>query len=156
MAGAGNLDALVEVAGHGAAEFALALEERLGGAVGNLGEADLGLINADLGPHNTVWSGRRPGLVDFNDSGWGPFAFDLARMVQNLSHRGDGRALAQAALAGYQELTPLPVGYAECGSLFKAAADMFLARYLAPKVTKRGPETLQRVVDLVQAAMTAA
>lgn len=151
MAGSGDLDHLGEVAGSAAIDLADAMMELLTSALGALGRDGFGLINADLGPHNTVWSGRQAGLVDFNDSGWGYFAFDLARVIQNLWYRDGGPALAQALLEGYQELATLPEGFGEYGTLFRAAADMFLARYLAPQVNRRGPDTASRIHRLVRA-----
>jgi Ser/Thr protein kinase RdoA (MazF antagonist) len=40
----------------------------------------VGLINVDPGMHNVLWHQTGPGLIDFNDSGVGPYAFCLARL----------------------------------------------------------------------------
>jgi len=150
MAGAGDLGALSAVVGDSVLETVADLEDRLAAAEESLGKAGYGVINADLGPHNTVWNAGRPGLVDFNDSGWGYFAFDLARFLRGLAGREGGDALVESALEGYQEVADLPEAYAPYGCLFGAAADLFLARYLAPQIAKRGPETTQRVRDLIR------
>ena len=149
MAGAGDLSALVHVAGPGAMDTVAELEGRMDSMTSELGPDGFGIINADIGPHNTVWIGGVPGLVDFNDSGWGYFAFDLARFLRYLAARAEGAALVESALEGYRAVSDLPEGYRAFGALFGAAADLFLARYLAPQVVKRGPDTAERVKQLV-------
>ena len=156
MAGTGDLKALTVVAGSGAALLVRRVQDQLARATSDLGRSGYGMINADLGLHNAVWDRAVPGLVDFNDSGLGYFAFDLVRFLHYLAERDDGAALVQAALAGYQALAPLPVGYHEYRRLFGAAADLFLARYLAPQVAWLGPGVSDRVVRLVRAADEAA
>ena len=152
MAGAGDLAALAAVAGESVGLTVGRVQRRLSAAIDDLGAEGFGAINADLGPHNTVWSRGRPGLVDFNDTGWGYFAFDLARFLRGLAGRSGGEVLVEAALDGYRQVAETPEGWAEHGRLFGAAADLFLARYLAPHVARRGPETAGRVRRLVATA----
>ena len=128
------------------------LAARLDRAFADLGDAGWGVINADLGPHNVTFAGGEPGLFDFNDMGWGYFTHDLARCVRTLRWRPSGDALVEALLDGYRAVAPLPAGWAEHGSAFEAAADLFLAGYLVGKVEERGPETLDLIRRLVDAA----
>src|SRR5947208_1337345 len=81
------------------------------------------LINADLGPHNTVWRDGRPGLFDFNDLGWGYAGFDFARYLHGLRWRESGDHLVQAAVDGYASVRPLPRSWTAHGALFEVGLD---------------------------------
>ena len=148
--GAGGL---IAVAGPDAASAVEAVAGRIEAAFADLGGRGWGVINADLGPHNATWLGDEPGLFDFNDMGWGYFAHDLARGARTLRWRDGGDALVDALEAGYRSVAPLPDGWHEHGRAFETAADLFLAGYLAGKVEERGPETLDVIRRLVDAAL---
>lgn len=94
-------------------------EDRVAALHGELsGRSDAhGMIVADFGPHNIVWDGEHPRLVDFNDSGWGLYAYDLAIVVTGLERRARGDALAAALLDGYQEVSGLPPGFDDSRSV---------------------------------------
>jgi Ser/Thr protein kinase RdoA (MazF antagonist) len=149
----GSLGALIDVVGTAVTEVAARADSAVELACHDLRE-DTGIINGDLGPHNTVWdsSDGRAGLFDFNDTGVGPYSSDLARYIHGLRWRDNGALLVAAALDGYRSIRPLPEGWHEHGRVFEAAWDLFLARYLAPKVEERGPETRDAIVRLVRTA----
>ena len=89
---------------------------------------EVGLINADVSEYNVVWHRWRPGLVDFNDSGLGPYAFCLGRLVERVRRMENGAALTDELLRGYQEVIPPPVDYQRWGPWFELAASMFRLR----------------------------
>lgn len=133
MCGLGPVDRVVDLVGPAAVEVIVAVEQRAAAAVAALPAEASGIINADLGAHNTVWHEGRPGLFDFNDTGIGPYAFDLARFLLTLQRHEQARALQAAALDGYRSRTPLPHGWEEHGRTFASAADVFMLRYHAAR-----------------------
>lgn len=126
--------ALAQLVGRDTWTIAEAIETRLAQAGAALGDQGWGLINADIGPHNVVWSHGQPGLFDFNDSGWGYFSFDLARLAGGLRRRAAGDVLVERLLAGYESVAPLPEGWHEYGAVFELAAQMFLAHFRAARL----------------------
>lgn len=113
---------------------------RLDDLVTGFGPDDIGLINADVGLHNIVWHKSRPGFVDFNDSGIGPYAFCLARLVERIRRHDNGDALVDALLKGYREVTPLPLAYVNWGHLFEAAAAVFRFKFTTTRIQTRGTD----------------
>ncbi|NKB72180.1 MAG: phosphotransferase [Candidatus Latescibacteria bacterium] len=106
--------------------------------VAKLNSTEMGLINADLGLHNVLWHKGQIGLVDFNDSGVGPYAFCLARLVARIRLHQQDQALIDELLRGYREVTPLPCVYEQWGDLFELAADAFSLNYGAGRALRRG------------------
>jgi Ser/Thr protein kinase RdoA (MazF antagonist) len=151
LCGVGPLDDLEAVAGPEARRVADDVGTRVDAACAALGSEGSGLVNRDVGPHNTVWDpeDRRPGLFDFNDTGWGPYAADLARYLHGLRWREQGERLVDEALDGYQLVAELPLGWAEYHHVFDAACNVFAARYYAPQVQRRGPRTVDLVEEFV-------
>jgi Ser/Thr protein kinase RdoA (MazF antagonist) len=151
LCGIGDLATLDAVAGPAASEVVRAAEARVADACASLVPDASGLVNRDIGPHNVVWDSGdpRPGLFDFNDTGWGPYTCDLARYVHSLAWRDQGDALVEAALDGYRTVAELPDGWDEYADLFLAACNLFGARYLAPQVGRRGPEVVTAVRRMV-------
>ena len=54
-----------------------------------------------------VWCGHQPGLLDFDDCGWGHFAYDLAPVVGNLMDYRTYPRLRAALLEGYRSVFDL-------------------------------------------------
>ena len=150
--GTGDRDVIARVAGPGALATIDRAQEQLVAAFHDLGDTDWTLVNGDLGPHNVVWEQRRPGLFDFNDVGWGYTAFDLGRYLHGLRWRPTGEVLVESALAGYRTVAPLPDSFVRYGRLFEAAAGLFLAHYLAGKVSTRGEDAVRTIRDAVSRA----
>ena len=150
--GTGDREVIARIAGPAAVSTIARAHEQLVAAFDALGDNDWTLVNGDLGPHNVVWEGQRPGLFDFNDLGWGYTAFDLARYLHGLRWRPRGEVLVEAALAGYQSIARLPDSFVRYGRLFEAAAGLFLAHYLAGKISTRGEDAERTIRDVVARA----
>jgi len=149
MCGARRGKEVAAVFGADGREVMEATVTRLEEAAAALGDTDWMLINADLGPHNTVFHRGAAGLFDFNDLGWGYAGFDLARYLHSLRWREGGEELVAAAIRGYESVCPTPPSWNSYGELFEVAAGLFLACYLAPKVDERGPETVTTILRLI-------
>jgi Ser/Thr protein kinase RdoA (MazF antagonist) len=68
------------------------------------------VIHADYILGNCRFRGRTPGVLDFDDCGWGYFLYDLAPLLGNLSDSDGFPSLARAFLAGYRRAGALPAG----------------------------------------------
>jgi Ser/Thr protein kinase RdoA (MazF antagonist) len=154
LIGSGDRHVIIDVVGIRAVSIIDRVHARLAAAFDDLGTDDWTLVNGDLGPHNVVWDSQRPGLFDFNDLGWGYTGFDLARYLRGLRWRSRGEQLVEAALDGYQSVAPLPNSFQRYGSLFEAAAGLFLAHYLAGQIDKRGDDAIRAIRDVVSFADT--
>jgi Ser/Thr protein kinase RdoA (MazF antagonist) len=150
--GSGASDALVDVAGARARDVVAFVKEKATEADAAVPPHSRGLVNGDIGPHNIVWHDAVPGFFDFNDTGIGSFAFDLARYLRTMRWRAKGDALVAAALEGYESVRPLPDGWHGYGHVYEAASSVFLAGYLAPTVAVRGAETAATVIRLIDEA----
>ncbi len=121
-----------------AAKMVHQIYQTLNKLIATLDAKEFGLINADLGMHNVLWHKGKVSLVDFNDSGIGPYAFCLARLISRFRQYENGQALVDQLLNGYCEVTPLPIAYQKWGSLFELAADTFRLNYGAARAIYRG------------------
>lgn len=100
-----------------------------------------GPILADVGPHNVLWLEHHPWLFDFNDTGWGLYAYDLAILWRCLAE-GGGPAAEEALLDGYTSRRRLPAGW---GPPMQAAA---LIRALRWRAGRRGEQVWRRLCEL--------
>jgi Ser/Thr protein kinase RdoA (MazF antagonist) len=66
-----------------------------------------GLIHADLHQGNYLFHGDEVRVIDFDDCGWGHFAYDLAVTVSELEHLPRQASLRAALIAGYRSVRPL-------------------------------------------------
>jgi Ser/Thr protein kinase RdoA (MazF antagonist) len=69
--------------------------------------ADFGLVHADLHQENYLFHRGRVRAIDFDDCGYGPFVYDLAVTLSELTGRAGYPALRAAMLAGYRTVRPL-------------------------------------------------
>ena len=77
-----------------------------------------GLIHADLRLANLLVEGERTAIIDFDDCGFGWYAFDLAAALSFLEERADVPVLIDAWLQGYRTVAALsPETEAEIPSL---------------------------------------
>jgi Ser/Thr protein kinase RdoA (MazF antagonist) len=67
-----------------------------------------GLIHADLHHRNYLFHRGAAGAIDFDDSGFGHWLYDLAVPLTELRRHPDYPTLRQALLAGYRRHRPLP------------------------------------------------
>jgi Ser/Thr protein kinase RdoA (MazF antagonist) len=76
-----------------------------------LGEGSevFGLIHADLHQENYLFHRGRVRAIDFDDCGWGHFAYDLAVTLSELRWRPDYPTLRVVLLQGYRAVRSLPV-----------------------------------------------
>lgn len=124
--------------------------------VAELDSDEIGLINGDLGLHNVLWHKGEVGLVDFNDTGIGPYAFCLGRLVGRMRLHENGSALVAALLDGYRDVTPLPTAYEQWGSLFELVADIFRLNYSAARAVARDMplrDSEQQILDEIDSRL---
>lgn len=77
-----------------------------------------GLQHSDLHQWNYLFVGDRIGAIDFDDTGWGPYVYDLAVTLSELHDRDDRPALRAALFDGYRDHQPLPVAHEEAVEAF--------------------------------------
>jgi Ser/Thr protein kinase RdoA (MazF antagonist) len=70
--------------------------------------SDSGFLHADLHQENVLFTGGRVGAIDFDDCGYGPYAYDLAVTISELWHLPRAAELRAALLEGYGTLRPVP------------------------------------------------
>ncbi|MBI2504011.1 MAG: phosphotransferase [Candidatus Latescibacteria bacterium] len=97
----------------GEARVIAALRTRLARAFAALGSGPeaWGLIHADLHPGNLLFQRDKVGAIDFDECGWGCFAYDLAVILSELRGRPAYAALRQALLRGYRQVRNLPADH---------------------------------------------
>ncbi len=68
-----------------------------------------GLIHGDLMAENVFIQEGQPSLIDFDDSGFGWFMYDLATLIAlNIPDPEDARVAVKAWVKGYRTIEPLP------------------------------------------------
>ncbi|MDQ2095875.1 phosphotransferase [Rhodalgimonas zhirmunskyi] len=70
-------------------------------ALTGVGDADYGLIHADILAENMLWDGRRLTFIDFDDGGFGYRDFELATFLLRYVEAPDYPALRAALIEGY-------------------------------------------------------
>jgi Ser/Thr protein kinase RdoA (MazF antagonist) len=73
------------------------------------GPGVFGLIHADLHQENFLFDRGQVRAIDFDDCGWGHFAYDLAVTLSELRWKTDYAVLRAGLLRGYRSVRPLPV-----------------------------------------------
>lgn len=101
-----------------------AASERVAAVLDALGRdpAAGGLVHADLHLGNVLDYRGQARPIDFDDAAWGPYALDLAITAESVPRR-----LRPDLLAGYQQVGPLPPGYAEHQDVLLAGRLVYLA-----------------------------
>jgi Ser/Thr protein kinase RdoA (MazF antagonist) len=94
----------------GQARLFEAVGERVRRACERLGEGPeaFGLVHGDLHFNNLLFCRREVRAIDFDDSGFGHFLYDLAVLLETLLFRPDYLVLRAAFLEGYRRGRPLP------------------------------------------------
>lgn len=100
--------------------------ERTGAVLETLGQSRevWGVIHADYILGNSRFAGPddpHPGIIDFDDCGWGCFLYDLCPLLGNLSDYDTFPALRRAFLSGYRRVRPLPEAWEPYFPLLMAA-----------------------------------
>jgi Ser/Thr protein kinase RdoA (MazF antagonist) len=91
------------------AEVVEAVFERARRAQEELGRGPetFGLVHGDIHQENYLFDGADLRLIDFDDSGWGHYLYDLAVTVHEIDYLPRGPALQAALLAGYRQIRDL-------------------------------------------------
>ena len=109
-----------------------------------------GFIHADLHQANYLFQGDTIGAIDFDDCGWGYYAYDMAVTLSSLEKRPAFPALEEAFLTGYHRVRPLPRRYAACRAVFRAARLLVIVLWIlswpSPASQAWGPAYLQEAV----------
>jgi Ser/Thr protein kinase RdoA (MazF antagonist) len=91
-----------------------------------------GLIHADLGlDANLLFWGGEARAIDFDDSGFGYWIYDLAIALEHCREDADYPRFREALLEGYAEFRTLPQAQLEQLDLFLAAWDVYLSLWAA-------------------------
>jgi Ser/Thr protein kinase RdoA (MazF antagonist) len=136
------------------AVFATAAQ-RVRTAVRELGEGRevFGFIHADLHQWNYLFHGEEVRAIDFDDCGWGYYAYDIAVTLSYLE-----TTLQEAFLAGYRRVRPLPRSYAEYRDVFLMARILYMVPWILgwPRSTRRswGTRYLQQAVERLRRLMS--
>jgi Ser/Thr protein kinase RdoA (MazF antagonist) len=105
-----EIDANVGSAGVAIVEDTMELVRRTQEQLGT--EVDrFGLIHGDLHQENYFFRDGAVCAIDFDDCGWGWFAYDLAVPLSELRTRPDYEALREALLRGYRTVRPFPADH---------------------------------------------
>jgi Ser/Thr protein kinase RdoA (MazF antagonist) len=96
---------------------------------------------------NSLWAAGRPQLIDFDDMGWAPPAYDLAvARLECLEHDG-AETLWDELLAGYAEVRDLPPGVETHLDGLVAARHVFAALWLAGNLDQPSFAGAGRYID---------
>lgn len=134
-------------------ELLSAIRSDLSQALGKLrsAEGSWGLIHGDLHRDNILIDGEDIGIIDFDDCGWGFFAYDLASVLDSAYRRiardsTEYRHMRDAFLAGYHRIRPLPIGILAQLRVLKVARDLvtldFILRSSNAEVRAWGPSRI--------------
>jgi Ser/Thr protein kinase RdoA (MazF antagonist) len=115
-----------------------------------------GLIHGDLGVDANLlfWHGE-PRAIDFDDSGFGYYVFDLAVALDAVRDRPDYTEYKDALLEGYREFRQLPKEQAQQIDLFLAALEVYWnlwatgGTHLYPELLDEYKERMERTADFV-------
>lgn len=117
---------------------------------------NFGLIHGDMGVDANLlfWHGE-PRAIDFDDSGYGYFVFDLAVALDACRDHLDYEIYKQALLRGYTEIRPLPEEQEEQIDLFLAALEVYWnlwatgGTHLYPELMDEYKERIASTADFV-------
>lgn len=110
--------------------------ERVGQTMQTLGEGPevFGLIHADMHQWNYLFHRGNVHLIDFDTSGWGYFAYDMAVTFSTLLNHPALPALRTAFLKGYRQVRPLSLEQEACIDIFVAARIFGHTQWLAAHI----------------------
>jgi Ser/Thr protein kinase RdoA (MazF antagonist) len=94
--------------GRGIAEDVISSAQRIQRELGT-GRDVYGLIHADLHQDNYFFHQGQVRSIDFDDCGWGHFAYDLTVTLSEVRTRPEYASLRAALLRGYREVRPFSV-----------------------------------------------
>lgn len=94
------------------------------------GERVFGLIHGDLHQDNYLFGSGGVGLIDFDDCGFGHFAYDLAVTLLEVSFRDNYPELRHALLEGYRSIRQFPEAHEEHLEVFMRYRDLQLMMWV--------------------------
>jgi Ser/Thr protein kinase RdoA (MazF antagonist) len=114
-----------------------------------------GLIHADLHAGNLVWHGGAPQAIDFDDTGWGHYAYDFAAALAFGLGLDRFPQMRDAMLEGYEEIAPLPPRTRELLPSFIRVRYYELTRWVAqrqdnPYFREHGDALITRWLERVE------
>ncbi len=111
-----------------------------------------GLIHADLRLANLLAEGERLRVIDFDDCGFGWFAYDFAAAVSFFEDAAEVPALLDAWVAGYRGVRPLAEEQVAAMPVFVAARRLLLTGWVASHrdVAPVGPDYATGTVAVVE------
>jgi Ser/Thr protein kinase RdoA (MazF antagonist) len=115
-------DLVGEQGGREAASLAASTLElvRRGRRALGTGADVFGLIHSDLHQENYLFHRGRVKAIDFDDSGWGHFVYDLAVTLSEIQGRPGSDELRAGLLRGYRSIRPLPPDHERYIEVFQA------------------------------------
>lgn len=133
-----------------------AAAQRIQMTVEELGEDRdvFGFIHGDLHQWNYLFHGEEVRAIDFDDCGWGYYAYDMAVPLSYLEDRKELPALQEGFLTGYQQVRPLPRCFHEYLDVFLAARILVMIPWILgwphPSHISWGPRFLQQAPGRVR------
>ncbi|PJF29843.1 MAG: hypothetical protein CUN52_06290 [Phototrophicales bacterium] len=113
-----------------------------------------GLIHADLIPKNLLWDEGQVGAIDFDDSGYGYYLYDLAPFLWMNRNEPNYAQLRLMLWDGYQQARPQPEAYIDYLQTLVMARHIASCRWIAgnlsnPSVRDRAPQVIaERVAEM--------
>ncbi len=120
-----------------------------------IGEREV--VHGDLHLANALWVGGEPHLIDFDDMGWAPLAYDLGIAYREcLGHPG-GERLWRELVSGYTAIRPLPPGTETHMDELVAARRVFIVMWLTgardlPQFSGLGDYVAEKLAQLSRIA----
>ena len=111
-----------------------------------------GLIHADLGLDANIlfWHGEAR-AIDFDDSGFGYFAYDLSLALEHCQEDESLPRFREALLEGYAQIRPLPEGQQAQLDLFLMAYNVYLSLWAA-SAAKKYPHHKEDLIQRMERA----
>ena len=87
-----------------------AFKDLLAQTLGFIGKGSdrYGMIHGDFQYSNYLMRRERIAAIDFDDSGWGHYAYDIAVNFSRMERRNDFQLMRESFLSGYRSVFPLP------------------------------------------------
>lgn len=113
------------------------------------------LIHADLHHNNCLFHKGDVHAIDFDDSGWGHFLYDLAVTQWYIQNHPEYDELCAAHLNGYREVRPLSEDEEAMLPLFSAARTLLIGMYFAsrvdrPRLREQAPQVVARCAAMLR------
>lgn len=117
-----------------------------------------GMIHADLLPKNLLWNGDAIAAIDFDDSAFGYFLYDLAPILLGLKTRKDYDALVEALWTGYASQRALPADFRTMTETLVAGRYVASIRWVAgntghPAIIGKAEQIITQRIEQLRATL---